>query len=522
MKTNRITSFVVFALALLLVLGQSFSAVKAAPTIPFNASATVEQAAGPASHQPSDQSPLDISVQGRLTDNVGNPITVATAVMFRVYTAPSGGTAVLTQTATITPDANGLFTYILNVPTNPGGGDYNNVALFAQKLWLGITAGTDAEMTPRLEMSASPYAMSLAPGAVISGNFNRNANSNRAALNVFNTNATTNNSRGIEGDGPIGVFGKATSNTGGDSSGGYFSNPNNDPGNQQYGLQAYASNGWGIYARTAGPSSQQPSGAVIGENDETVTPTLKVGGYFTSTNLNGTGLLTFGGGYLHGQNGLSGYGIYSVDDGRLGTGVYGEGGGLNGLGLYGNANIGPSSDPTAIGGLIESFDDAPTSTALSLIGKGISTGGYTSPGPQGIIVRYNGSDTLQRGDLLALDGNNSSLNGAQVVGVVKASSVDSAVGVVSGGFSASASERKPDFQRLQASNATSFKAGDLVEMVTSGPVQMKVDGTASIGGRVTLSSNGSVGAAKGSTDSIGRLASKPDSNGMATVFVNFK
>jgi len=55
-----------------------------------------------------------INYQGRLTDDVGKPITTATTVRFSLYqggdaTTPGSGTLVYEEDATVTPDSNGVY-----------------------------------------------------------------------------------------------------------------------------------------------------------------------------------------------------------------------------------------------------------------------------------------------------------------------------------------------------------------------------------------------------------------------------
>ncbi|KXK07705.1 MAG: hypothetical protein UZ21_OP11001000927 [Microgenomates bacterium OLB22] len=51
-----------------------------------------------------------LSFQGRLTDSLGNPITTATNVVFKLHTAASGGSQLYTSgTCSITPDQDGIF-----------------------------------------------------------------------------------------------------------------------------------------------------------------------------------------------------------------------------------------------------------------------------------------------------------------------------------------------------------------------------------------------------------------------------
>ncbi len=122
--------------------------------------------------------PQLISFQGRLTNN--NRITVPDGnqnIKFGIYTASSGGTCLWSAANT---DSN---TATIDCPSNaPGGAVTINVTdgifyallgdttasqnalpdtLFDANitLFLGITVGADAEMTPRVRLASSPYSM---------------------------------------------------------------------------------------------------------------------------------------------------------------------------------------------------------------------------------------------------------------------------------------------------------------------------------------------------------------------------
>jgi hypothetical protein len=93
-----------------------------------------------------------IRFQARLTDSGGTAIIVGTNVTFNLYTSPTGGTPVWTESATIVPNNNGVFTTELGATTAFTGVD------FSQVLYLGITVDTDPEMTPRYLMTAQALA----------------------------------------------------------------------------------------------------------------------------------------------------------------------------------------------------------------------------------------------------------------------------------------------------------------------------------------------------------------------------
>ncbi len=99
-----------------------------------------------------------LSFQGRLTDSLGNPITAATNMRFRLYTASSGGTTLYdTGTCSITPDQDGVH----NVLIGSSCGSEVSSSVFTEntQVWLGVLVGSDAEMTPRQRMANVPYAM---------------------------------------------------------------------------------------------------------------------------------------------------------------------------------------------------------------------------------------------------------------------------------------------------------------------------------------------------------------------------
>jgi len=96
--------------------------------------------------------PNTINYQGYLTDSSGVPIDATESITFTIYDAVSAGTALWTETESVTI-ANGTFTNQL------GDTLAFPVDLFnGQDLFVGITVGTDAEMSPRKPVTSAPYA----------------------------------------------------------------------------------------------------------------------------------------------------------------------------------------------------------------------------------------------------------------------------------------------------------------------------------------------------------------------------
>lgn len=529
MNRNHIASFAVIILAMLLILGQGLSgAAKAAPQSGIQASVSARimqsssanaaaskpgqqsSASKPSAASPNDQSPARITVQGRLTNASGNPITVATNVTFRLYTGASGGTAFYTENNTVTPDSNGLFTYALNGGSNF---DTNLIQRFDNNVYLGITAGSDAEMTPRFLLTAAPYAMSLIPGAAIYGAVEQSNQPYYGVLNGINSNLSDSFNAGLFGKGPMGIYGSANSDGTQDSYGGYFYNGNSAAsGVNRYGSYSYASNGWGVYGVSIGSSNLQQSAGVIGVSSDA----SGSGGVFTGT-LKGV-VAAAGSNPPTASNFPDGLtGLSSVTNG---DGVYGHAIGATGYGVWGSAVGGATS---SLGGYFESYDGGANHIGIDVEGQGLATGGFLTGLDYAMMVRYNGSDTLHPGDVLALDGSAATFNGIQVLGTVKANAnnAGAAVGVAQYRFIVFTPQGKPI--TVQADDkATAFQNGDLIEVVVLGQAQMKVSGSASVGDRLGLGSDGSIAATKDSTNSIGKIAVAPDANGNATIFVNFK
>jgi len=94
-----------------------------------------------------------ISFQGRLTDVTGNSITDNLTMRFSVYDNDTGGMALWIEDRTVSV-SDGLFQINLGEAT-PLTESY----FTAESRWLGVSIGTDMEMTPRIRITSSPYAL---------------------------------------------------------------------------------------------------------------------------------------------------------------------------------------------------------------------------------------------------------------------------------------------------------------------------------------------------------------------------
>lgn len=126
--------------------------------------------------------PPSISYQGYITNAGGTPITNATQFMsFRIYNTNSGGSALYTENLNVNV-ANGLF----NVRIGAG----NPITLpFDVPYYLGVTVGTDAEMTPRQPLASSAYAFRAveAESAQLANGISPGANINLAQPSTSTT-----------------------------------------------------------------------------------------------------------------------------------------------------------------------------------------------------------------------------------------------------------------------------------------------------------------------------------------------
>ena len=90
-----------------------------------------------------------VSVQGKLTDNSGYPITTAVSVVFDIFNVQSGGTSLKTVTDTITPDSDGIFNYDLDV----SGLNFN------EQYWVEVEVDGQT-LGPRIKMTQAPSSLS--------------------------------------------------------------------------------------------------------------------------------------------------------------------------------------------------------------------------------------------------------------------------------------------------------------------------------------------------------------------------
>ena len=99
------------------------------------------------------QAPARVPLQGYLTNTAGMPVDGDVDITLALYDVATGGTAVHTETQTITVSAGEMTAYI-------GDGAALDLTLFRDSaaLYLGIAVGADPEMSPRPALGTVPFA----------------------------------------------------------------------------------------------------------------------------------------------------------------------------------------------------------------------------------------------------------------------------------------------------------------------------------------------------------------------------
>ncbi len=194
-----------------------------------------------------------IPIQGKLTDDSGSPLNGDYIITARMYDSSFAGTVLCEDDDSVTVE-NGLFNMEMDFCTSSD--------IDGQRLYLGITVGTDPEMTPRKAIYPVPLAYSLRPAAIINGE------TSVAILHIENTHETGRGLRAYalsETGVNYGVIGASRSPVG---YGGYFYNNGGGTGlfgsatdiaggigvegNSTVGTGVYGSSdsGYGIYGNT--------------------------------------------------------------------------------------------------------------------------------------------------------------------------------------------------------------------------------------------------------------------------------
>jgi hypothetical protein len=102
--------------------------------------------------------PNTINYQGFLTDPAGNPLNSAVNLLFKIYGAAEGGTALWQENHVNIAIFDGVFNVVLG-QTVPFP---QNLFDASGSLYLGVTVDSDSEMTPRQVLTSVPFAIRAA------------------------------------------------------------------------------------------------------------------------------------------------------------------------------------------------------------------------------------------------------------------------------------------------------------------------------------------------------------------------
>ncbi len=105
--------------------------------------------------------PLQVQNQGRLFDGAGSPLTGSHDLTIALYDAPSGGTALYQEDINTAFD-NGFYAVTFGAGDMLAEGDFDG-----QDLWIGLAIDAGPEISPRLKVDSTPYAITA--GSVSGG-----------------------------------------------------------------------------------------------------------------------------------------------------------------------------------------------------------------------------------------------------------------------------------------------------------------------------------------------------------------
>jgi len=245
-----------------------------------------------------------MSYQGKLEID-GAPCWGEIDLTFSLYTTVYGGTPIWTETQTVTCD-NGIFSTRLGKVTPLPYADR-----FQSLLLLGITPeGSDAELIPRVMLTAAPYAMNLMPGAAMVDTNPAGAYSYSMRVDTYYRHGIYANTSHTNG---VGITGIAE----GLASGGSYPKGVYGFSEVGYGVSGASENFIGVYGE-----------GWTGVRGDT-------------SALNGFGVYGDAGsfddavGVLGSSTGKGAYGVLGQSTGYESPGVYGVASGIEGSGVYG-------------------------------------------------------------------------------------------------------------------------------------------------------------------------------------------
>lgn len=310
------------------------------------------------------QIPGTLSYQGYLEQG-GAPVSGTRALTFRLYDAPTGGTALWDEAQTAVAVADGVFAVALGAATPLSG------LAFDAPYWLGVQVGSEAELAPRTALQSAPYARSAASVALP---FAASTGDGTAALSATHT-GTVGITIGVAGytqaPGGYAVFGRALSTSGVNH--GVVGRSDSPDGGGMYGVNVAASGqALGGYFLSFSPNGIGVFGETTGETEETYAV------YGRSASAAGTGV------YGDATSPFGGAGVHGRSAGEFGRGVVGRG--RTGV-------LGQTTSTSAAGGIgVEGVAEGTTGGSVGVRGQSLSPNGigvygrnYTPGGRAGLF-----------------------------------------------------------------------------------------------------------------------------------------
>jgi hypothetical protein len=128
--------------------------------------------------------PSVMNYQGRLTDNVGNPLNGNYDLTFNLYDVAVGGSSLWTETHGSVSVVDGLFNVLLG-ETN----SLTDVEFEGTERYLGIRISPDAELSPRTQITSVAYAYRVATvdsatGGTITGDIHLESSASVNAMEI--------------------------------------------------------------------------------------------------------------------------------------------------------------------------------------------------------------------------------------------------------------------------------------------------------------------------------------------------
>ncbi len=306
-----------------------------------------------------------------------------------------------------------------------------------------------------------------------------------------------------------GVFGGVNSSTGNTTTAGYFQNVS-PSGPNNVGVRSSTANGYGVYGSSDAHGGTLQSSGVVGIS----TAVDGAGGVFSTTAASGLGVRGNAvtttssagvGGFLQGRAGLLVTGGSAVPPDPNGT-------------------FNPAIEVHGGTGLRAIDVSLPTDTTSSYSFYGVSRihGSNVAAASYSLEMVYHGTGGLQSGDVVALDGNNETINGREALGVVKVNAENAPLAAGVAELRLNKDATATDADAPFDPSLSSVRSGDLIQVAIAGTVKMQV-GKAKLGDWLAVGSNGNVEvASEGASNVIGKVAGTPDKDGYVTVLINMK